>query len=97
MNTTTTPLVRRRGRPTGSTTVKPESIIRRRVHFTIHPHRQPLLAAWLTAQEERGLAPTMADLLERALAGQSVADLSGRGETQPQVYEVDMSGLLDWD
>lgn len=97
MNTSVATSTRRRGRPPGSTTVKPESIVRRRVHFTIHRHRQPLLAAWLAVQDERGLAPALADLLERALAGQAVADAPDGGGAQDQVYEVDMSGLLEWD
>lgn len=88
--------VTRRGRPPGSTTVDATDIIRRRVHFTVNRQRQPLLAAWLANHDERGLATDLVDLIERALAGGDVAIASG-GVPKTEVYEVDMSGLMEWD
>jgi hypothetical protein len=87
----------RRGRPPGSITVSPKDIIRRRVHFTVHRTRQPLLAAWLAQHDERGLAADLVDLIERALAGRDVAVAGSGGDRQTEVFEIDMSGLMDWD
>jgi hypothetical protein len=88
--------VTRRGRPPGSRTVDAADIIRRRVHFTVNRHRQPFLAAWLANHDERGLATDLVDLIERALAGGDVA--MANGEVQKiEVYEVDMSGLMEWE
>ncbi len=86
----------RRGRPPGSTTVAPHAIVRRRVHFTVHRDRQPLLAKWLSEHDKHGLARDLVDLLERALAGRDVAVGKREGGEQVPVYEVDMSGLMDW-
>ena len=87
----------RRGRPTGTQTTLPTEVIRRPVHLTIHRQRYPLLAAWLEQREPRGLAGDIVDLMERALAGRDVAVTGNGGEGQSQVYEVDMSGLMEWD
>lgn len=89
-------LTTRRGRPPGSTSLSPNMVIRLPVHLTIRRDRQPLLAKWLSDHEERGVASDLVDLLERALAGRDVAvGKNGEGEQIP-VYEVDMSGLMDW-
>jgi hypothetical protein len=96
MSTTTTSLTRR-GRPRGSRTIPPESVVRLPVHLTIHRTRHPRLTAWLAHRESGRLAGDVVDLMERALAGADVAMESGRGEVQTQVYEIDMSGLLEWD
>lgn len=90
----------RRGRPPGSRKYHPADVIRVPVHLTVHRQRQPRLAAWLTEQQargiERGLATDLVDLIERALAGGQILIASG-GEQAEEVYEVDMSGLMDWD
>lgn len=87
----------RRGRPPGSRKYHLDEVIRRAVHLTVHRHRQPLLAEWLAAQDERGLATSLVDLIERALSGGTVGLVSGREGAMPQVFEVDMSGLMEWD
>ena len=87
----------RRGRPPGSRKYHPDDVIRRAVHLTVHRHRQPLLADWLSAQDERGLAANLVDLIERALSGGNVGPVSGGEVEVPRVFEVDMSGLMEWD
>ena len=90
-------LTTRRGRPPGSRKYLPDDVIRIPVHLTVHRHRQPLLAAWLSEQNDRGLAPNLVDLMERALAGRDVALTSGGEVETAQVFEIDMSGLMEWD
>jgi hypothetical protein len=90
-------LLTRRGRPPGSRKYHPDDVIRRAVHLTVHRHRQPLLAEWLAAQDERGLATSLVDLMERALSGGTVGRVSGGEVETVQVFEVDMSGLMEWD
>jgi hypothetical protein len=87
----------RRGRPRGSRTIPPELVVRLPVHLTIHRIRHPRLSAWLAHRESGRLAGDVVDLMERALAGADVAMETGGGEVQSQVYEIDMSGLLEWD
>lgn len=92
----------RRGRPHGSRKVDPAEVIRIPIHLTVHRRRQPLLSAWLSQQLDaggagRGLAPDLVDLIERALAGGRVELATGGGVATAQVYDVDMSGLLEWD
>lgn len=87
----------RRGRPPGSRKYQPDEVIRRAVHLTVHRQRQPLLSAWLAAQDERGLAANLVDLIERALSGGNVGVAGGGEVVAPQVFEIDMSGLMEWD
>lgn len=89
-------LATRRGRPPGSTTIAPNAVVRRPVHLTVYRDRQPLLTQWLSDHAGRGLASDLVDLLERALAGRDVAVGQSGEEEQTQVYDVDMSDLVDW-
>jgi hypothetical protein len=88
---------RRRGRPPGSRAIPSEMIIRLPVHLTIHHQRHPLLAVWLAEREPRRLAGDVVELMERALAGGNVAPAPSRAGGDSKVYEIDMSGLMEWD
>lgn len=87
----------KRGRPPGTCHTRPGMVIRRPVHLTIHRDRHPLVAAWLTQHESRGLAGEIVTLMERALAGRDVRVAGGGGVGLQEVFEVDMSGLMEWD
>jgi hypothetical protein len=85
------------GRPRGALSVQPHLVMRRHVHLTIHKQRTPLFAAWLAQHNQadgRRLAGDLVELLEKALAGRNVVLEAPVGE---QVFEVDMSGLMEWD
>lgn len=88
----------RRGRPPGTRLLlTDEQVARFTAHLSVSDRRHPLLTKWIAGREPRRLAGDLVEFMERALAGQDVA-LGGNGSdvAEPQ-YEVDMSGLMEWD
>lgn len=93
-------------RPKGSLSVKPDDVIRRPVHLTIHRERHPLTTEWIkrwegveengegeeaTAARRRGLAGAIVRFMERALAGGNISMEDEWGREEEEEFAIDMS------